>query len=131
MVAPARRSEVRAIPRVHGSDRKTPIDGVPAEPELTEPERRSAAGSAPGVASNRPPPIEPSERTVGEAETPQAASISAADAEKKPGSQRRRLWARVAARVPFTRGVGKAVAVAGGIAAMLGRDLPAANFRSE
>ena len=105
---------------MHGSDRKTPIDGVPAEPELTEPERRSAAGSAPGVASDRPPPIEPSERTVGEAETPQAASISADDPEKNPASRRRRLWARVAARVPLARNVGKAVALAGGIAAVLG-----------
>jgi murein DD-endopeptidase MepM/ murein hydrolase activator NlpD len=105
---------------VHGSDRKTPIDGVPAEPELTEPERRSAAGSAPGVASDRPPPIEPSERTGGEAETPQAASIGATDAQKKPDSRRRSLWARVLGRVPFARGVGKAVAVAGGIAAVLG-----------
>ncbi len=126
MVAPALSSEVRAIPRVHGSDRKTPIDGVPAEPELTEPERRSAAGSAPGVASDRPPPIEPSERTVGEAETPQAASISTADA----GRGARRAAAEVmgarGGASPFmrgvrgVRGVGKAVALAGGLAAVLG-----------
>jgi murein DD-endopeptidase MepM/ murein hydrolase activator NlpD len=119
---------------VQGPDRKTPVDGVPAGLELEEPERRSVA-SAPGVTSDRPPsestetaPPEkderrpdPSEPTPvrGEAETPQAASIANADAGKKPGVRPWSLWAR-ARELPLARGVRKAVAVAGGIAAVLG-----------
>src|SRR5258708_13768076 len=55
MVAPARRLEVRAISYVQGPDRKSPVDGVPAEPALTEPDRRSL-GSPPRVSPHRPPP---------------------------------------------------------------------------
>jgi murein DD-endopeptidase MepM/ murein hydrolase activator NlpD len=103
---------------VQGSDPKIPVDGVPAEPDLTESERRSV-GSSPAVASDRPPPAEPAEAR-GEGETPQAASISAADPETTPAKRRWNLWARAAGRLPFTRGLRKTVALAGGIAAVLG-----------
>ena len=135
---------------MQGSDRKTPVpesapsggDGASAGSEL--PERRSVA-SAPAVTSDRPPAIEsaapdtpgapsappssplahdavrpePSEPTRGEAETPQAASIATDDRTQKAAARRWNLWARVR-DLPLTRGVRKAVAVAGGIAAVLG-----------
>lgn len=135
---------------MQGSDRKTPVpesapsggDRASAGSEL--PERRSVA-SAPAVTSDRPPAIEsaapdtpgapsappssplahdavrpePSEPTRGEAETPQAASIATDDRTQKAAARRWNLWARVR-DLPLTRGVRKAVAVAGGIAAVLG-----------
>jgi murein DD-endopeptidase MepM/ murein hydrolase activator NlpD len=105
---------------VQGSDPKIPVDGVPAEADLTESERRSV-GSSPAVASDRPPPPEPSDaRAPGEGETPQTASISTHEPEKKPPARRWNLWARAAGRLPVTRGLRKAVALAGGIAAVLG-----------
>lgn len=113
-----------------GSDRKTPTDGVPAAPELTEPERRSV-GSSPAVASDRPPAggADPSEPSLdasgargarGEGETPQAASITKADPEARGGARRWSLWARATRRLSFARGAARAVTVAGGIAAILG-----------
>jgi hypothetical protein len=165
VVARRARLEVRAILRVQGSDRKTPVpesvpsggDGASAGSEL--PERHSVA-SAPAVTSDRPPPAiesagpdmpgapssslasslassaasssspvaqdsarpepsEPSDPTRGEAETPQAASIATDDRTRKAGARRWTLWARVR-DLTLTRGVRKAVAVAGGIAAVLG-----------
>lgn len=120
---------------MQGPDRKTPVDGVPADSELGEPERRSAH-SAPGVTSDRPPsqstesaPAEKDERgpdpsgptapAADEAQTPQAASIATGDATMKRGARRRSLWAR-AKELPLARGVRKAALVAGGIAAVLG-----------
>ncbi len=115
MVAPRARLEVRAIYRVQGSDRKTPVDGVPAEPELTETEQRTVAPLP--VAGDTSPfsPLGTSARS--EAVTPQGASIATEDARKQPAPGRLGQWIRAARRLPL---LGKVVVVAGGVTALLG-----------
>ena len=54
-----------------------------------------------------------------EAVTPQGATIATEDAQGPP-RRRAPFWGRAAGRLPFARGAGKAVAVAGGIVALLG-----------
>jgi murein DD-endopeptidase MepM/ murein hydrolase activator NlpD len=165
MVARPQRSDVRAIPRVHGPDRKTPSDGVPqapdAGPDPGDPQRPSSGGenavSAPPLFPDTPPitaPLSPTPATPSghevarrEGETPEAASISAARLdddldersraaqEHAAGSGRRsrsllsrlsRLPSRASSylgRVANLRnasGARKAIAVAGGVAAILG-----------
>ena len=108
---------------MQGSDRKTPTDGVPAEPELTAVESRSeprdGMGSSPAVASDRPPPVEGGDGPRGEGETPQAASIStSAPQTQKPSLWRRSsLWARSAWYASRAR---TAIAVVGGVAVLVG-----------
>jgi murein DD-endopeptidase MepM/ murein hydrolase activator NlpD len=116
---------------VQGSDRKTPIDGVPAEPELAQPAPHgaiAAGGAASDHAPSPSPPVSPDppaarvtdEGVSDEGETPQAASIAANDQGKKPTGRRWSLWARAFERIPFAGSVRKTLAVAGGIAAVLG-----------
>jgi murein DD-endopeptidase MepM/ murein hydrolase activator NlpD len=68
----------------------------------------------------RPDPSEPTAAARSEAETPQAASIATDAGAKKPRARRWSLWARAARELPLANGVRRAVAVAGGIAAVLG-----------
>ncbi len=144
MVARRARLEVRAISRVQGSDRKTPVDGVPAEPEIAETEGHGAA-SPPAGASDAPPlessqsaspgspahadapaaadegRTEPSVPTPArsEAVTPQGATIATEDA-PRPAKGQAPFWVRATQRLRFARGAGKAIAATGGIVALLG-----------
>jgi hypothetical protein len=119
---------------VHGSDRKTPVDGVPADPELTETEQRSMASppAGPGDSAPLPDSLSPgasaplgdvrTESSVptparSEAVTPQGASIATEDAGKAPARGRFGRWSRAARRMPL---VAKAVSLAGGALALLG-----------
>ena len=101
---------------MQGSDRKTPADGVPAATASPEPgDRRSR------------PPADLGESPQGEAETPQAASISrsAADPEKEP-VRARWLWVRPLSylsrirRIRHLGGIRGAIAIAGGAVAIIG-----------
>ncbi len=100
---------------MQGSDRKTPDDGAPAATESPDPgERRSGARAELSA--------DVSDGAQSEVETPQAASISrsAADPEGDPARPRWKLWARTRSLLSRIRRIRSAIAIAGGVVAVLG-----------
>ncbi len=108
-----------------GGEGLTPHEGLTPGGVLTPAAGALPAAGAAGAAQDvlRSEPSEPNESAEvaepsREAETPQTASMATADGTRRP-ARRWTLWAR-ARDLPLARGVRKAVAVAGGIAAVLG-----------
>jgi Peptidase family M23 len=97
---------------VQGPDRKTPIDGVPATQESKPQESGSSVSATPLPVT--PPATDALPAPRGEAETPQAASIST-EIEREPSRRRRSFWTRARS---FASRFRKPIAAVGGVVAI-------------
>jgi hypothetical protein len=123
LAEPSERPSVASTPAVTSDRPPSPLaesaDSAGLTPAAGASPTAGATGAAQDVVRSEPSEAsEPAAPSRGEAETPKTATMTTAGGTARP-ARRWTLWAR-ARDLPLARGVRKAVAVAGGIAAVLG-----------